>query len=134
MFRVQREIGTLKVKADEAAGQILNDDRITNFQKSIGWFKNEATKIDHIMETQKKDMHKYTNRKQNLGEDRKFLKDQVKEAMRHNKLMQIAVLKTKDVNSQLKEFLNKNPINKKFRPKKPRYEVKSGEFSPKPNQ
>jgi hypothetical protein len=46
----------LKKKASDTAGKILNDDSITNLQKQIGWFKNEAQKLDVILETQKREV------------------------------------------------------------------------------
>jgi hypothetical protein len=46
----------LKKKANDTAGKILNDDSITNLQNQIGWFKNEALKIDKILESQKREM------------------------------------------------------------------------------
>jgi len=46
----------LKLKANEAAGKLMNDDRITNLQKSIKWFKGEALKLDEILEHQKREI------------------------------------------------------------------------------
>ena len=51
MQKVQKELVYLKNKANETAGKILNDDSITSLQSQIGWFKNEATKLDTILDT-----------------------------------------------------------------------------------
>ena len=75
MFKVQKELVGLKKNADDAAGQILNDDRVNNLQTSIAWFKNEATKIDSILENQKREIQKFKSKELNLIEDRKFLKN-----------------------------------------------------------
>lgn len=105
MVKVQKELVYLKNKASEAAGKILNDDTVTNLQKQIGWFKNEAIKLDQILETQKREVQKHKSRELNLVEDRRFLKGQIKDAMKHNKLLEVAVKKTNETNIALREFL-----------------------------
>ena len=96
MQKVQKELLFLKSKANETAGKILNDDSITRLQGQIGWFKNEATKLDAILEGQKRELQKMKNRQSNLKEDRKFLRDQVKDAKKNNKLLEVALKKTED--------------------------------------
>jgi hypothetical protein len=39
------------------------------------------------------------SRELNINEDRKFLKEQIKDAMKHNKLLEVAVKKTKEQNT-----------------------------------
>lgn len=78
----------------------------------INWFKNEATKLDSILENQKRELQKFKSRDYNLNEDRSFLETQIKEAMKHNKLMKVAVEKTNDQSRALKEFLSQNGIKK----------------------
>lgn len=75
MVKVQKELVFLKKKANDTAGKILNDDSITKLQGQIGWFKNEAIKLDAILEGQKREMQKMKSRELNINEDRKFLKD-----------------------------------------------------------
>lgn len=110
MVKVQKELVYLKKKANETAGKILNDDSITNLQRQIGWFKNEAIKLDSILETQKREVQKLKSKELNIIEDRKFLKDQTKEAMKHNKLLEVALKKTNEQNRLLREFLDKNKV------------------------
>lgn len=112
MQKVQKELLFLKSKANETAGKILNDDSITRLQGQIGWFKNEATKLDAILEGQKRELQKMKNRQSNLKEDRKFLRDQVKDAKKNNKLLEVALKKTEDQNSLLKKFLDNNKVKR----------------------
>ena len=46
MSKVKKELKYLKNKAIEAAGKLSNDDTITNLQRSIQWFQNEALVLD----------------------------------------------------------------------------------------
>jgi chromosome segregation ATPase len=110
LVKIQRELLYLKKKAEEAAGRVLNDDSVTNLQKQIDWFKNEALKLDQILENQKKELQKLKSRDLNLVEDRKFLRGQIKDAMKHNKLLQVAVKKTKQTNKSIREFLRQNQV------------------------
>lgn len=50
MTKVQKELSYLKNKASDAAGKILNDDSVTSLQSQIAWFKNEAIKLDAVLE------------------------------------------------------------------------------------
>eukprot|EP00347_Sterkiella_histriomuscorum_P006538 403352386 len=112
MQKVQKELVYLKNKANETAGKILNDDSITSLQSQIGWFKNEATKLDTILDTQKRELQKLKSRELNINEDRKFLKDQTKDAMKNNKLLQVALKKTQEQNKLLKQFLDNNKVKR----------------------
>lgn len=42
MLKIQKELRFLKSKQDELAGKLMRDDRITNLQKEIAWFKTES--------------------------------------------------------------------------------------------
>jgi len=44
----------------------------------------------------------------NTKEDNKFMKDQVKDGMRHNKLLEVALNKTEKQSKALREFLKRN--------------------------
>jgi len=75
-------------------------------------FKYEAVKLDAILENQKKEVQKLKSREININEDRKFLRDQTKEAMKNNKLLQVAYKQTQEQNKVLREFLDKNKISR----------------------
>ena len=48
------------------------------------------------------------SRELNTNEDRRFLKEQTKDAMKHNKLLQVAIKKTNEQNALIKKFLEAN--------------------------
>ena len=50
MVKVHKELEFLKKRANEATGKLMNDDTVTNLRSSISWFKNEALKLDGILD------------------------------------------------------------------------------------
>ena len=108
MSKVKKELQFLKSKAQKAAGELSNDDTITNLQQSIKWFQSEAIELDKILEGQKKEVQKLKTQKLNTRDDNKFLKTQVKDAMKHNKLLEVAHKKTSKQCNALKHFLERN--------------------------
>jgi len=94
MTRVKKELEFLKGKAEDAAGKLVNDDTVTNLQKQIKWFQHEAQELDKILDGQKREFQKLKTKEKNTNDDNKFLKSQVKEAMKHNKLLEVALNKT----------------------------------------
>lgn len=47
-----------------------------------------------------------------MREDRKFLREQVKEAKKNNKLLEVALKKTENQNELLKQFLHRNKVKR----------------------
>ena len=110
MTRVKKELEFLKNKAEEVAGKLVNDDAVTALQSQIKQFQNEAIKLDSILDEQKREFQKLKNRKNNLVDDNEFLKVQCKEAMKHNKLLEVGLTKTKKQSDALSEFLRRNKL------------------------
>ena len=50
MMKVRRELSFLKEKSNEANGKLMNDDRITQLQVGIRWFKTEALALNKILD------------------------------------------------------------------------------------
>lgn len=50
MLKVQSELKFLKEKVNEAAGKLMNDDKIQNLQTLIKWFKKESLTLNKILE------------------------------------------------------------------------------------
>ena len=94
MTKVKKELIYLRDKAIEAAGKVSNDDNITRLQSQIKWFQREALGLDQILEGQKREVQKLKTSKANTLSDNKFIKSQVKDAMKHNKLLEVAFNKT----------------------------------------
>jgi hypothetical protein len=93
MTRVKKELKFLKEKALEVAGKLINDHAVTNLQGQIQWFKNEADKLNDILESQKIDYQKLKSKQRNIKDDNKYLKNQVKDSMRNNRLLSVALNK-----------------------------------------
>ena len=74
MMKVKRELEFLRDKAVEAAGKLSNDDSITNLQKKIKWFQQQALVLDSILEGQKREVQKLKTNRINTISDNKFIK------------------------------------------------------------
>ena len=74
MMKVKRELEFLRDKAVEAAGKLSNDDSITNLQKKIKWFQQQALVLDSILEGQKREIQKLKTNRINTISDNKFIK------------------------------------------------------------
>ena len=46
MIKVQKELLFLKAKQKELTQKLMRDDRITNLQQDIKWFKQESTQLN----------------------------------------------------------------------------------------
>ena len=121
MMKVKRELEFLRDKAVEAAGKLSNDDSITNLQQKIKWFQQQALVLDSILEGQKREVQKLKTNRINTISDNKFIKQQVKDAIKHNKLLEVALNKTQKQSDALRQFLkeNKNLVDQtKFKQQK----------------
>jgi hypothetical protein len=113
MTRVKKELMYLKSKAEEAAGRLVNDDSVTGLQKEIKWFQGEAMALDKMLDIQKREFQKLKTKEKNINDDISFLTQQTKAAMKHNKLLEVALDKTVSQTSSLYEFLKRNKIQKR---------------------
>jgi len=91
MSKYKKQLVALKQQAEEAAGALLRDDKVSSLHRQIHWFKNEAAVLDQLNESQARDIKKFEMRVERQTEDRKFLKDQTKDAMKQNKILQVAL-------------------------------------------
>ena len=91
MLRVKSELKRLRKEKEAQAGKLSNDDNITGLQKQIQWFQDEAIEFDKILEVQKKDYQRVKTSVAITKGDNTFIRTQVKDAMRHNKLLELAV-------------------------------------------
>ena len=108
MTKVKKELEFLKGKAEKAAGELSNDNTVTQLQSSIQWFSGEAIVLNTILEGQKREVQKLKSAKANTSDDNKFLKNQVKDAMKHNKLLEVAHNKTQRQCDAIRTFLKAN--------------------------
>ncbi len=98
--------------AEDAAGAVLKDDKVSSLQTQIKWFRHEAIKLDEIINKQAREIAKLEARKGMVHGDRGFIKQQVKDAMKQNNQIKLAVKKTEDTNKAIRDFLVKNTSNK----------------------
>jgi len=61
--------------ADDAAGAVLKDDKVSGLQRQLSWFRQEAIKLDELVQKQFREIKKYESRDNTIKEDNKFLKD-----------------------------------------------------------
>jgi len=91
MNKYRKQLTDLKQQAEDAAGALLRDDKVSSLHKQIHWFKHEAGVLESNIESQSRDIKKFEMRVGRLNEDRKFLKDQTKDAMKQNKILEVAL-------------------------------------------
>lgn len=75
MNKYKKQLTQLKQQAEDAAGALLRDDKVSNLHNQITWFKNEAVLLDEVVDELSREIQKYEIRDHRLVEDRKFLKD-----------------------------------------------------------
>lgn len=66
--------------------------------------------LDEVIERQTREIRKFEMREVRVNEDRKFLREQTKDAMKQNKVMQVALKKTEESNKAIKEFFQRNKV------------------------
>lgn len=59
MDKYKKQLTKLKKDAEDAAGALLRDDKVSSLQRQITWFRKEAQKLDEITDKQKREVHKH---------------------------------------------------------------------------
>jgi len=90
MYTVQREIKTLRMKAEKEEAKTRDDPNIKALEGELDWFVTEAVRLDELCRGYKKEVDKWKAQADALDEDRRFLEDQIKGAKRQNKILRAA--------------------------------------------
>ena len=74
----QKQLTKYKKIAEDKAGAILKDDKVSSLQRQIQWFRHEAIKLDDIIAKQTREIAKMQGKLGVTHGDRGFIKQQVK--------------------------------------------------------
>lgn len=108
MIKIERELKFLKQKVNDAAGKLLNDDRVQSLCSLIKWFKTEAQKLNEILQDQQTTISNQKGKRAQLNQENEFLEKALKNIMRQNKLNAVNIKRTRQQNDALKKFFKEN--------------------------
>lgn len=87
MYNVQKELQDAKKSVKEAKDELKNDNQIRSLKKERDWFRKEATRLDNLAETRKKDLEMLEVKLDQTRDDQSWLEKQLKTAKRQNKIL-----------------------------------------------
>jgi hypothetical protein len=94
MIEVQKELLHLKRKANEKELKLQQDDKILSLEQELAWIREETMKAREEIDNQEVLIGDLKLENQELEDDAKFLKDQLKECKTNNMKLKVALSKS----------------------------------------
>jgi chromosome segregation ATPase len=109
MIEVQKELLDLKRKANEKELKLQQDDKILSLEQELAWIREETMKAREEIDNQDVLVTDLKQVKEELHDDSKFLKDQLKECKVNNTKLKIGLSKSHNkYENLLNEAKNQN--------------------------
>lgn len=88
MYGVQKELTTLRAKADDAAIQLAKNEKIRSLESERDWYRSEAVRLDEFTTQLKTDVTYLHERMSALEDDRAWFEKAAKASERKNRILQ----------------------------------------------
>lgn len=123
MIEVQKELLQLKQKANEKELKLQQDDKILSLEQELAWVREETMKMREEIDNQEALLTDIKLENEELEDDAKFLKHQLKEGKAANTKLKVALSKSHNkydslireariLNKQIpKDLIDRDPYN-----------------------
>lgn len=87
MYQVQKELQSLRAKANDAELQLKKNDKIRSLEDEKEWYRKEALRLDKFSTQLKAELKFMREKLEAIEEDRNWLERQLKTSKKSNKLL-----------------------------------------------
>ena len=101
MNKIEKELAVLQAKSKDQDAKLTQDVRIINLEQQLKWYQNEFENLTEVKSKNDEQIIHLKDQCKNLGQNSDEMRDCVKAAKRQNKLLGVALQKTKEHKEEL---------------------------------